>query len=349
MAFDRPTLPELIDQGAAELESRLPGVLVRIRRSVIGVLNRVWAGALSALYQYAEFLNRQVWPDQADEEYLIDHGARWGVTRTPAAPASGTVGFTGSDGAIIAAGTVLLRPDGARFLTSAEVTITAGVASVIATAEQAGQAGNTAIATALQLGTPIGGVNSVVTASTALAGGADIEDVEDWRARILARIRRAPQGGSADDYVAWALQVPGVTRVWVSPAEMGAGTVTVRFARDDDASPIPDAGEVTTVQAQLDALRPVTATVYVVAPVASALNFTIQLTPNTAAVRAAVEAELRDLIRREGAPGGTLLLTHIREAISIAAGETDHVLTAPAANVAHATGTMPVMGVITWV
>lgn len=349
MAFDRPTLPELIDQGAADLESRLPGVLVRVRRSVVGVLNRVWAGALSALYQYGEFLNRQVWPDLADEDYLVDHGARWGITRTPAAPASGTVGFTGTNGAVIPAGTVLLRQDGARFLTSTEVTIAAGVASVVATAETAGQSGNTALATILQVGTPIGGVNSAVTASTALAGGADIEDVEDWRARILARIRRAPQGGSADDYIAWALQVPGVTRVWVSPAEMGAGTVTVRFARDDDASPIPDAGEVATVQAQLDALRPVTAVVYVVAPIASAVNFSIQLTPNTAAVRAAVEAELQDLIRREGAPGGTLLLTHIREAISIAAGETDHVLTVPAANVAHATGTLPVMGVITWI
>ena len=41
-------------------------------------------------------------------------------------------------------------------------------------------------------------------------------------------------------------------------------------------------------------------------------------------------------------------LTPAREAISLAADETDHVLTVPAANVTHATGHMAVFGVITW-
>jgi uncharacterized phage protein gp47/JayE len=348
MAFDRPTLPKLIDQGAAEFESRLPGVLARARRSLVGVINRVVAGGLSSLYQYVEWLNRQVWPDQAEAEYLADHGARWGISRNAAAPATGSVTFTGNNGTNVPAGTVVLRADGARYLTDALVTLVAGTATATVTAESAGQAGNAAIATALQLESPIAGVNSGATAGTALSGGADIEDIEDWRARILARIRRAPQGGSKDDYEAWVLEVPGVTRVWVAPAEMGAGTVTVRFARDDDASPIPDAGEVATVQAYVDGRRPVTAVAYVVAPVASAVNFTIQLTPNSAAVKAAVEAELRDVIRREGKPGGTLLLSHLREAISIAAGEENHVMTVPAADVVTGTGTLSTMGVITW-
>jgi uncharacterized phage protein gp47/JayE len=348
MPFERPTLPQLIDQGASEIESRLPGVLARARRSLVGVINRVLAGGLSALYKYAEFLNRQVWPDQAEEEFLAEHGARWGVDRTPAAPATGSVGFIGTNGTNIPAGTVAQRADGARYLTDDIATIAAGVATVPVTAEVAGQTGNATIGTALTLTSPIAGVNSAASAQTALAGGADIEDVEAWRARILARIRQAPQGGSVDDYIAWALQVPGVTRAWVYPGELGAGTVTIRFARDDDASPIPDTGEVATVQAYIDQLRPVTADVVVVAPVAEPLDFTIALTPDSAPVKAAVEAELADLIRREGRPGGTLLLSRLREAISTAAGETDHVLSVPAANVTHTTAQMPVMGVITW-
>lgn len=348
MPVDRPTLPKLIDQGAAEFESRLDGVLARARRSLVGVLNRVVAGGLSALYQYVEWLNRQVWPDQAEAEYLVDHGNRWSKPRNPAAPATGSVTFTGISGTDVAAATVVLRSDGTRFLTDALVTLNAGTATATVTAEVAGQAGNTPIATALQLESPIAGVNSGVTAATALAGGADIEDIEDWRARILARLRSAPQGGAKKDYEAWALEVPGVTRVWVSPGEMGAGTVTVRFARDDDASPIPDAGEVATVQAYIDERRPVTAEAFVVAPIASPVDFTIQLTPNNAAVKAAVEAELRDVIRREGAPAGTLPITHLREAISIAAGEEDHVLTVPSADVVMGTGELPTMGVITW-
>jgi uncharacterized phage protein gp47/JayE len=348
MAFERPTLPQLIDQGAAEFESRLPGVLARVRSSVIGVINRVLAGALSALYKYAEWLNDQVWPDRADADNLPAHGARWGKNQLPAAPATGTVQFTGVDGSVIALGTVVQRSDSVQYQTTAEGTIAAGVANIAAQAVAPGQLGNAVIATSLTLTSPIPGVNAVATAQTALAGGADVEGIEAWRARILSRIRKPPQGGASYDYEAWALEVPGVTRAWVYPGEQGAGTVVVRFVREDDAAIIPDAGEVAAVQAAIDAVRPVTATTYVVAPIATPQNFSIQLTPDTAAIRAAVGAELLALYRREAAPGGTMLISHQREAISTSAGETDHVLSVPAANQAHTVGQLPTLGVITW-
>lgn len=348
MALERPTLPQLIESGAAEFESRLPGVLARVRNSLIGVVNRVMAGGFSALYKYAEWLNDQVWPDQADADYLPVHGARWGKNRLPAAPATGSVQFSGVDGSAIDLGTVLQRSDGTQYATTAAGVIAAGVAVIAVQALEAGQLGNAILATSLTLTTPIAGVNSVATAQTALSGGADVEAIEAWRARILDRIRKPPQGGADYDYEAWALEVPGVTRAWVYPGEQGAGTVVVRFVRDDDASIIPDAGEVATVQAAIDAVRPVTATTYVVAPVATTQNFTIQLTPDTAATRAAVSAELLALYRREATPGGTMLLTHQREAISTSAGETDHVMSVPAANQVHATGLLPTLGVITW-
>ena len=185
--------------------------------------------------------------------------------------------------------------------------------------------------------------------ASALSGGADIETDDALRARLIARIQQPPQGGSDYDYVAWALAVEGVTRAWCYPAELGLGTVTVRFVRDNDDSLIPDTTEVAAVQAHIDALRPVTAQVTVVAPVAVALNFTIGgLDPATSTVRAAVEAELADLILREAVPGGTILLSHIRAAISAAAGENDFTLTSPSANVTRTTGQMTVMGTVTW-
>ena len=348
MPIERPTLPELIDQGAAEFESRLPGVLARVRNSVVGVINRVLAGALSALYKYAEALSEQWWPDRSAPEFLPEHGARWGVPQLPAAAATGTVQFSGTNGTVVPLGTVVQRTDGAQYATTAAAVIGGGVAVATAQAVVLGQAGNADIGTALALTTPIAGVNTAATALTALAGGADVEGIEAWRARILARIRKPPQGGSQDDYLAWAYGVPGVTRAWVYPNELGAGTVTLRFVRDDDVSIIPDAGEVAAVQAAIDAVRPVTATVTVVAPVATPRNFTIQLLPDTGTNRAAVQAELAELYRRAAAPGGTMLISQQREAISIAAGEVDHVMTVPAANQAHAAGLLPTLGVITW-
>lgn len=86
----------------------------------------------------------------------------------------------------------------------------------------------------------------------------------------------------------------------------------------------------------------------VVAPALEPVDIVLTVTPDTAAVRAAVEAKLAETIRAEAAPGQTLLRTHLSAAISAAAGEIDHVLTQPAANVAMASGELAVLGTITW-
>jgi uncharacterized phage protein gp47/JayE len=350
MAFARPTLSELINRTLADTTSRLSADEL-LRRADAEVLARVLAGAAHGLYGYIDWLSRQILPDTSESEWLERHASLWlSEGRKPAAAASGLVSFTGISGSVVPAGTVLTTAAGVQVATTAEATLTAGAASVAAAAVDAGAAGNLVAGTPLSLVSPIAGVQSTATvASGGLTGGADVEDDEALRSRVIARIQQPPQGGCAYDYEAWALQVEGVTRAWVYPQELGLGTVTVRFVRDDDASLIPDAGEVATVQTHIDALRPVTAQVTVVAPVAVPLDMTITgLMPDTATVRAAIGAEITDLLRREAVPGGTVLLSHLREAISIAAGESDHELAIPAANVTHATGELAVLGTITW-
>ena len=110
---------------------------------------------------------------------------------------------------------------------------------------------------------------------------------------------------------------------------------------------IPLAADVTAMQAYMDRVRPVTAAVTVAAPIAVPLDFEIAgLDPVSRSVRDAVEAELRDLIRREAKPGGTLLISHIREAISIAAGENDHRLISPVADVGVSIGRIITFGTV---
>jgi uncharacterized phage protein gp47/JayE len=349
MPFARPDLSTLIERAAGDIESRLPGTDARLRRSNLGVLARVHAGAVHGLYGYIDWIARQAIYDTAEAEWLERWASIWGINRKPAAAATGNATFTGTDGAVIPPGTLLTRSDGAELQTTAETTIAAGTAPVPVTAVEAGAAGNTLAGSALTMVTPIAGVQSQAqVAAGGLTGGADIEVDTALRARLLARIRQPPHGGALHDYVAWSLEIPGITRVWPVAGELGVGTVTVRFVRDDDADPIPDAAEVATLQAHLDAERPVTAQVFAVAPIPVPLDLQIRLTPNSATVQAAVTAELQDLLRREAEPGATLLLSHIREAISIATGESDHELLAPVANVEHAVGEMPVLGTITW-
>jgi uncharacterized phage protein gp47/JayE len=350
MALQRPTLTEVIDRVLADLSSRMVGVDGAVlRRSVLGALGRTLAGASHELHGRLDFISRQVIIDTAEAEYLERWASVWGIRRKAAEYAIGTVTFTGTNAAFIPAGTVLQRQDGVRFETTAVGTIAAGSATVAVEAQEAGASGNTSAGVAMTLLQPIAGVQSAATvAGDGLQNGSDTEDDDGLRARLLSRIQAPPQGGSSSDYVAWALEVAGVTRAWVYAQEMGAGTVTVRFVRDDDPSIIPGAAEVEAVQAYIDERRPVTAEVFVVAPIGTALDMTIAISPDATEVRESIEAELRDLLTREAEPGGTILVSHLREAISIASGEYDHDLITPAANVVYSTGQIPVLGTITW-
>ncbi len=351
MPFNRPSLSDLIERAAGDIETRLPGTDARLRRSNISVLARVHAGVVHGLYGFLEWLALQLMPDTAEAEYLERWSSIWGVARKAAATASGSVSFTGTDGSVIPAGTLLQRSDAAEFTTDAEVTIAGGSAAAAVTASLGGADGNTSANSTLNLATPIAGVDGVATVdANGLTGGVDTEADDSLRARLLLRIQQPPHGGAKHDYEAWALEVSDVTRVWVSPNETGLNTVVVRFVVDDHpTSIIPDAAKVQVVQDHIDTVRPVTASITVVAPIAVSLNLTISnLSPNTQAVKDAIQAELKDLLLREAEPGGAILVSHIREAISLAAGETDHLLTAPVADVTHSTGEIAVLGTITW-
>lgn len=349
MPYTRPELINLRDAAYADIE-RIPGAEARLAFGNLNVLAHILAGATDGLYGYVDWLSRQLLPDTAEEEYLDRHASIWLEDgRKLAKASSGRVIVEGQVGVTVPVGTQFVRSDGVQFTATNEITLAALTATVIVQALTAGALTNTAAGAKLTLVSPIAGLSSQATVDPAgLVDGSDVEKDPQLRGRILQRIQEPPQGGSSSDYVKWAKEVQGVTRAWVSPLEMGAGTVTLRFVRDGDASPIPDPAEIAVVQAYIDVRRPVTAELYVLAPVAAPVNFQIQLTPGTTSVKASVEAELRDLILRESAPGKTLLISHIREAISIATGEEDHVLVAPVANVVHAIGQMPTFGGITW-
>jgi uncharacterized phage protein gp47/JayE len=93
-----------------------------------------------------------------------------------------------------------------------------------------------------------------------------------------------------------------------------------------------------------------TAEVFVYAPTPFAIDVTVRdLHPTTAPVRQAVEDELRDLMYREGEPGGIMYRSWFWEAVSIASGERHHTLDAPAADIELPRGQMPVLGALSFV
>lgn len=349
MAYARPSLTDIIERKIADLDSRLPTASARLRRSVLNALLRSSAAVEHGLYGFINWLSRQIIPDTADAEILERHANWWGITRVAASKAVGSVTVTGAG--TVPAGTVLQRADGIEYTVNAEVVISSSGA-VAVTCSTAGAIGNASSGTSLSFVSPIAGIDSTATAG-ALTGGADIETDDALRARLRERVQQPPHGGALHDYIAWAKEVAGVTRVWPKANWLGAGTVGVFFVRDNDASIIPDAGEVQTVQDYIDTVRPVTANVTVIAPVEASQDMTISISPNDSATQANIEAELSDLFSREsnvedGNGSGTILISHIREAVSIAAGESDHVMVSPTADITLSIGEIATLGTITF-
>lgn len=349
MPFARPALTDLIARVEGETVSRL-GIGPLPKRSVLKVLARVLAGNSHLLHGHLDWIGRQTMLDTAEAEHLERWASIWAISRKPAEYSTGSVAATGSDGAVIPAETVLQRADGTRYLTIEEAVISAGAATVDVQAEYAGAAANEEADVELTLLSPISGVNSTMEIlAEGLAGGADIEEDEALRERVLTRVRETPHGGAAQDYKAWTLEVAGITRAWILPSWMGAGTVGVTFVKDrEDSGIFPSEADLQAVRDCLEERRPVTAQVVVFAPTAKLLQPTIALTPNSQATRDAVQASIEALLEREAEPGSTLYLSRLAEAISVAAGEISHVLVSPVADVVSDPNELLVLDTITW-
>ncbi len=347
MPFDTPTLPALIARTDADLAGTTDQVL---RRSDQIVLGRVHAGATHELHGRLAFVAKQILPDECEEEMLVRYAKlRLSVPRREAVAASGPIAVVGQVGALIDKGQVLQYADGRRYVVKAPVTLTAAQATVAVNAVEPGVAGNIAAGATLELVSPVLGIApSATVLAPGITGGTEQESIEALRQRVIRSFRIVPDGGNADDYETWALEVPGITRAWCRRRYMGPGTVGVFVMRDDDPDPIPGQPSLDAVRDHIEAERPVTAELYVLAPKPKPLHFQIRLAPDTTTTRTAVEKSLRDLIKREGDLGVTVLRTHLAEAISQSPGENDHELIAPAANVTLAPNEIPTFGSVTW-
>lgn len=352
MAFELDSLEQIRQQIGRDIETWLPGTGAQARRTAAGVIAYALAGAVRGLHAHIQYRERNFLPDErSDAEGVERWAGMLGLWYLEATAASGSAHVSGLAGAVLQAGTLLQSTQGVLFETDAELILTGSTGTVGVTAQVAGSSSNLAEGSKLTLLSPVTGIQVTLTVGAGgLSGGADRQDIDGLRARVLERLRKPPMGGSLSDYARWAKEAhPSVTRVWVTEHEQGAGSVTVRVACDNEATPIPSAEVLDAVAAYIGERRPAgRKSVYVVAQMAELVQYQIQLSPDSTAVRAAVEAELRDLHRREAEPGGTLLISHIREAISIAGGEHDHVLQAPTADLTHGPGTMPVFGGVTW-
>ena len=251
---------------------------------MLRVLSDTQGGLCHLTLQYIDWLALQLLPDTAETEWLDRHGEIWlvnadGTTgRKQATFATGTVSFTGTNGTVVPIGTRLDRQrvelrDHRRDHHRHRRRPTRPCARSIPAASAIVETGDMP---SLSIGI-VAGVDSASTWSRSTAASTPRPTTTCARASCSAS-SNPPMGGAQDDYVTWALAVPGVTRAWAAP-EQGLGTITVRFLMDDlraDDDGWPTPADIIAVKDYIDKMRPVTVKdCYVLAPIKQFIDITI--------------------------------------------------------------------------
>lgn len=375
--YQIPSLLDLVQRARQRFRINLPGSDAWIWPNNINPTAKVIGGMTNEVFGFADYIARQKFALTADGENLDLHGEEYGLARKPAAPARGFVTITAAAAITINVASVFQRSDGIQFRALAAGSL-AGPGNVDVEVIATTDGSNTTTAT----GTPVNIISGITGDDTATAqvstaaivGGMDVEqdgpyftsDLSTFRGRILFRKRNPIMGGSAADYVSWATEVSGVTRVFVERLYAGVGTVRVFVLMDDlFFNGIPSPAVIANVQDYISARQPAGASVLVAAPAALPVDIQVAgLVPMTTDVEENITNELRGAFRRLSRVAGTdrqiggmpylayptaFSRSWIWQAIANSTGEERHILNLPPADIALAAAQMATVGNITFV
>lgn len=330
-----------------ELYARNTGMEPR-QGSDLSVRLYTMAAQVWSLYHQTEWLVRQCFPQTAQGEYLDRHAQMRGLKRKSAARAAGEVEFSTDllprTALTIPAGTVCMTAGLVRFETEQECRMEPGSTRVktAVRAVEPGQSGNVDANTiALMAVAPTG-----VAACTNLnpcAGGAEEEDDESLRARVLDTFRRLPNGANAAYYEQEAMSFDQVAGAAVLPRPRGVGTVDVVVSGWDG---MPSKALLEQLTAHFRASREIAVDVQVKAPRARNVTLTVRITPragwNSTQVCRQVEAELRRFF--DGTRlGRSILLAQLGAVIYSCDGVENYTIQTPSADVKLERDELPVL------
>jgi hypothetical protein len=215
MPQNMPTTKEIKDQNLANYESKLNQTSPLADKAFLRVQSAVEALIFTILYKYGADRARQALAITATGDGLKLHGDELDVVKVAAVATVLTFELPGTDTTVIPAGTDFIGDsNGVRYFSDSSATITGGVATITATAETPGVAGNLNVSDTLSLGTQIAGAENTATVTVIETTGAEEETEESFRTRILFAKRATSGGNNSTDYKTWSEEVAGVKRAY---------------------------------------------------------------------------------------------------------------------------------------
>lgn len=213
-----PRLSDLQTSLFNAFETRF-GTLNRGLKSIFRTLAQVFGGELYLFYLAGAKVQKNVFPDLADAEAKGGTLERFGRARLGRDPFPASQGLyyltvTGSAGGTVNQGIIYKGSNGYNYSVEASVTLTGTTGTVTVRSLTPGMDARLLVNDELNCTQPILNVEAKAIVQAEIEEPIDAEDLEEYRAKILASFRIEAQGGAAGDYRIWAADAQGVREVY---------------------------------------------------------------------------------------------------------------------------------------
>ena len=328
MPFSTPTLNDFVRIAENGLSTEFYGEEAVLRKSVLKVLARVFAGTAFLLVLLLQKMWKNGFIATCDVETLKDFGTDFDLPNKPESYARGRVLVkkTVSDSVVVSQGTILVADSGAEFEIDSDYELSGEADSTFLLNVIAVQSGSESnfdqdAKFSFRDGTPEGIDDEVGVYEDGISGGVRIEvvvngntelwgeTVEEYRMRLLNYRRTQPHGGCKADYKSWCERFACVSRCVVHenyPETNSVTCVLAYYGDSGDASGVnsDNLAEVSDY-VKSDVRRSVTADVRVVSCIPKTINFVIALSPDNGETESSVTVALKNVLRSYE-PGDTV-------------------------------------------
>lgn len=240
MALPNITITDIADNIVADIEASTGQIIPALAKAVFRVLGWSLAGVFIILYKYGTDAFRQRFPQTATGIWLKYLGEIVDVNIIPSDTWEGEaeIDATGAVGNIDV-GTQFVKNDtGKVYEVTIGVVIAPGTLTLNLIATEGGADSDLIVGDILDIVSPIAGVEMTAEVTVVTTQGADEEDTEEYRQRVVDRWKAKPQGGATVDYVIWGMEMPNAENIYPYSSSTPS-VVTVYVEVDNQPDGIP--------------------------------------------------------------------------------------------------------------
>lgn len=234
MSLSTSSTKEISDNLIAQIESSINQTIPLLPKSFIRVLAKAISGVFILLYKYGGFIFLQLFVKNASFVETVVNGKtinplkEWGRLVGVGDPKNATnaellinITVDNQIGSLDAQTQLIGKINGVTYLTTTSLLLNASAiqATIKAVQDQqkgggVGAIGNLNAGDIVSFVNPLANIQRDAVVVSQTVTGANSEDIEQYRQRVMDRWQKPPKGGAYSDYELWGEEVEGIINVY---------------------------------------------------------------------------------------------------------------------------------------